>query len=377
MKKISMLVLLLVIFLFPTNNYAQEETYLDVKIGKTYSENEVLTITSAENLYLVDADYNKILDLNSKSVTVTLKDNKIEVKSDSQTYSTDFPQDGSMLIGTDGFLKVKNEYRGYISFRVIENKLYVINSVELENYLKGVVPRELSPSYPIEALKAQAICSRGFALNNINKYSKLGYNLDDTTNCQAYEGKTIENENSNKAVDETKGIYATYDGKVANTIYGASSGGTTANANEVWMGDSISYLKAIEDPYSSNYTWECEFGLDEINKALKASGKDVGDFLNFNIAEVDSSGRVKNIDIVGTDKTETVTGSQFRNIFGNMKLKSTLFTISATEKGIAFNGKGFGHGVGMSQLGAVEMAKTGKNANEIIGFYFPGVILNK
>ncbi|RVU55280.1 SpoIID/LytB domain-containing protein [Anaerosphaera multitolerans] len=378
MKKIFFLALIAISLILPIKNYAQEgQTYLDVKIGKSYGENEVVSIVSTKNIYLVDADYNKVLDLNTSSVDVTLKEGKIELKGQSQTHSTDFPQDGSMLLATDGYLKLKNEYRGYISFRVVENKLLVINSLELEDYLKGVVPRELSPSYPIEALKAQAICSRSFALKNINKYEKYGYNLDDTTNCQAYEGKTIENEKTNQAVDETKGIYALYNGKIANTIYGASSGGVTANADDVWSGDAVEYLKTLEDPYSNNYTWEHKLSVEEVNKAIKSASHEIGDFLNFNIKEIDSSGRIKTIELIGTENTVAVTGNNFRNIFGNMKLKSTLFNITIEDDQVIFKGKGFGHGVGMSQLGAVEMAKTGKTANDIISFYFPGVILNK
>lgn len=377
MKKIIVLAVLLITCIIPISTYAQEGNYLDVKIGKSYLNNETVKINSTKDIYIVDSDLNKIQNLNTKEVLVTLKNNKIEFKSNNQVYSSDFPQNGSLLIGTDDYFKMTNTYRGYISYRVVNNKLAIINHVEMEDYLKGVIPKELSPSYPKDALKAQAICSRSFALKNINKYKKYGYNLDDTTNSQVYRGKTVEDIRTNKAVDETKGLVAKYNEEIANTIFGASSGGKTANAQEVWGGNSVLYLSSMEDPYSTKYIWEHSVDKNKINDVLLKNKINVGNFLNFNVAEKDVSGRNKTIEIIGTEKTEKITGNKFRNIFGNTNLKSTLFDIINSDEKITFSGKGYGHGVGMSQYGAVEMAKQGKNYIDIITFYFPGVTLNK
>lgn len=377
MKKIIVLAVLLITCIIPISTYAQEGNYLDVKIGKSYLNNETAKINSTKDIYIVDSDLNKIQNLNTKEVLVTLKNNKIEFKSNNQVFSSDFPQNGSLLIGTDDYFKMTNTYRGYISYRVVNNKLAIINHVEMEDYLKGVIPKELSPSYPKDALKAQAICSRSFALKNINKYKKYGYNLDDTTNSQVYRGKTVEDIRTNKAVDETKGLVAKYNEEIANTIFGASSGGKTANAQEVWGGNSVLYLSSMEDPYSTKYIWEHSVDKNKINDVLLKNKINVGNFLNFNVAEKDVSGRNKTIEIIGTEKTEKITGNKFRNIFGNTNLKSTLFDIINSDEKITFSGKGYGHGVGMSQYGAVEMAKQGKNYIDIITFYFPGVTLNK
>lgn len=377
MKKIIVLAVLLITCIIPISTYAQEGNYLDVKIGKSYLNNETAKINSTKDIYIVDSDLNKIQNLKTKEVLVTLKNNKIEFKSNNQVFSSDFPQNGSLLIGTDDYFKMTNTYRGYISYRVVNNKLAIINHVEMEDYLKGVIPKELSPSYPEDALKAQAICSRSFALKNINKYKKYGYNLDDTTNSQVYRGKTVEDIRTNKAVDETKGLVAKYNEEIANTIFGASSGGKTANAQEVWGGNSVLYLSSMEDPYSTKYIWEHSVDKNKINDVLLKNKINVGNFLNFNVAEKDVSGRNKTIEIIGTEKTEKITGNKFRNIFGNTNLKSTLFDIINSDEKITFSGKGYGHGVGMSQYGAVEMAKQGKNYIDIITFYFPGVTLNK
>lgn len=376
MKKIILLAVLLMICIIPISTYAQEDNYLDVKIGNSYSNNETVSISSEENISLMDSNLKEIQSLNSKEILVTLKNGKIELRNKDQIISSDFPQNGNLLMGTSGYFKINNVYRGFISFRVVDNKLLIINHVNMEDYLKGVVPKELSYTYPKEALKAQAVCSRCFAIKNINKYEKYGYNLDDTTNSQVYGGKTVENERSNAAVDETKGVIAMFNNEVANTIFGASSGGKTANAAEVWAGEPIFYLCSREDPYSRDYTWQYSLEKNKIRDILLKNKIDIGEFLNFNVAEQDVSGRNKTIEIIGTKKTEKITGNKFRSIFGNTNLKSTLFDIANSKEIITFNGRGYGHGVGMSQYGAVEMAKQGKNYTDIITFYFPGVTLN-
>ncbi|WP_036728839.1 SpoIID/LytB domain-containing protein [Peptoniphilus mikwangii] len=376
MKK-NFLVILIMLLLTPFSVYAEDDTYFNIKIGKTYTEGSEINVTSKSNIYLVDADYNKIIDLNSKTVTAVLKSGKIILKNKEQIYSNDLVQDGAMMLATDDYLKVNNEYRGYIYFKNLKGNLIVINHIKLEDYLKGVVPKELSAEYPIEALKAQAICSRGFALKNINKYKKLGYNLDDTTNSQVYSGKSCEKDKSNRAVDETNGVYATFEGKVADTIFGASSGGCTADIKDVWGGNGLSYLTVIEDPYSLKYTWNYSLDKSKMTDMLKNNSINIGELLSINITDYDNSGRIKKVDLIGSNSTVNITGNKFRNIFGNTKIKSALFTVSDLGSSFKFDGKGYGHGVGMSQYGAVEMAKEGKSYREIIHFYFPGVELNK
>lgn len=376
MKKLFMLAVLLFVVIVPLKTYAQEIDYLDVKIGKNYSENQSIKLKSNKDIYLLDKNLNKIKDLNTKNLNITLKSGKIEIKNNNNIIFNDFSKDGEFLLGSDDFLTIDNAYRGYISFRILNNNIHVVNHVELEDYLKGVVPKELSASYPLDALKAQAICSRSFAIKNINKLKKNGYNLDDTTRCQVYKGKTAEEERSNKAVDETKGQVAFYNNQIANTIFGASSGGITANASEVWGGNATNYLSSFEDPYSKTYKWDHKVSKDDINNILIKNKINIGKFLNLNVTEKDISGRIKMIEIIGTEKTEKISGNTFRNILGNTKLKSTLFDIKDEDNDLIFQGRGYGHGVGMSQYGAVEMAKQGKNYTDIITFYFPGVTLN-
>lgn len=367
---------LICIMLIPNYAMAKENTYVNVKIGKSVPVNEKIKITSEKNIYLITADQKKSANLNTNTVYVSVNNNKIVLSSGSFVYSKDFPSNGALMIGSDSPLNYGNPYRGNMFFKIINNKIVVINNVELESYLKGVVPNELSEEYPLEALKAQAITSRTFALSNINKYKKLGYNLDDTTNCQVYRGIKSEAKSTNKAVESTEDIVALYNDKIANTIFGASSGGVTASVHEVWGGNKIGYLSSINDPYSTKYTWDYKIKTDEFIKKLQQFKK-FSQITAINIMESDSSGRVSKISIDTDAGQFTLKGVELRDLLGTTKLKSTLFSVKYTVDNIEFSGKGYGHGVGLSQYGAVEMAKQGKDCSEIMKFYFPGIKLQK
>ncbi len=376
MKKLFLMVLLFVVVIFPSESFA-EDNYFKVKIGKALSDGESITVTSESPVYIVDSSLNNVLDLNTEKVVVTYSGGKVILKDGDRQFSSDFSAKGALFLASDKVLKIKNAYRGCITFIENKGKLDIINYIELEDYLKGVVPKEISPSSHEEALKAQAIVARSFALSNKNKYIKQGYNLNDTTACQVYGGQSAEKEKSSKAVMDTAGIVAMYDGKIANTIYGASSGGFISDASEVWGGEPIAYMVAKEDPYSPIYEWEHEITKDSMTSLMKKSEYLSGELLSINIVEYDSSGRAKNIEIVGTEGTKAITGSKFRALLGNTKVKSTLFEIQLMEESYIIKGKGYGHGVGLSQMGAMEMAKNNFSYEEILNFYFPNITLKK
>ncbi|CDZ75045.1 sporulation protein SpoIID [Peptoniphilus sp. ING2-D1G] len=376
MKKLFLLILLFITIIFPDESFA-EDNYFKVKIGKALNDGESITITSESPIYIVDSSLNKILDLNTKKITINYSTGKVILKDGDRQFSSDFSSKGTLFLASDKVLKIKNAYRGCITFIENDNKLDIINYIELEDYLKGVVPKEISPSSHEEALKAQAVVARSFALSNKNKYIKQGYNLNDTTACQVYGGQSAEKEKSNKAVIDTAGVVAMYDGKIANTIYGASSGGFISDASEVWGGESVPYMIAKEDPYSPVYEWEYEISKDSEVSLLKKADYLSGDLVSIDIAEYDSSGRAKNLQIVGTEGTKTITGSKFRSLLGNTKVKSTLFEIQITEDTYMIKGKGYGHGVGLSQMGAMEMAKNEFSYEEILNFYFPNITIKK
>ncbi|MDO5715865.1 MAG: SpoIID/LytB domain-containing protein [Tissierellia bacterium] len=371
MKKL--LYLLIILLLVSITGYAKSIQYLDIKIGKSYQPKEEIILTSESDFYLGTRENKKIQPLNTKKFTVVFEDGKIILRNGNLTIA-DFPHHGEMIIGSHSPIQVENttlKYRGGMNFRINNNQLDLINRVSMEDYLKGVVPKEMSPSFPSEALKAQAVCSRSFALANQNKYQKYGYNLNDTTSSQVYRGLNVEKSSTNAAVQETENEILTYQGEVANAIFCASSGGVTAAAHEVWGGKEIPYLICHKDDYSM-HPWTLKLSQE----GLKNYG--IGNVKDIQIVERDSSGRVQLIKILGDNGEKTISGNIFRSIYGNTIMKNTFFDIEKKENGFLLTGNGYGHGVGMSQYGAVEMAKSKKDYREILDFYFPGTkLVNK
>ncbi|NLY21669.1 MAG: SpoIID/LytB domain-containing protein [Tissierellia bacterium] len=435
MKKTKVLAVFLIVLLFSSISiFAYSGDYYDIKIGKNYSQGETVRISSDNDIFILDSynfDVNRSYYSGFEYLDIGLDSYGDLSVFDDEGYEVDVRNDDILLgnIGSNSVVTVNGKkYRGYISFVINSNRLNIINKVEVDDYLKGVLPKEMSQSFPIEALKAQAIASRSFAYVNKDKYIKNGYNLDDTTASQVYGGMEVETDKTNQAVDETRGIMMYYNGDVANAFFHATSGGVTEASKDAWNGEYIPYLQSIEDPYSTKHkstNWEISYSLSELTKLL--SNKD--DFGNINGLEITSrtsSGRAKEITIYGSNKTGTMTASNFRNSLGNTKCKSTLFEILggsstvtqideakieeilsrpnpkyATDEGeievvnfyklialsentttsnssvssddIVIKGKGYGHGVGMSQYGAMEMAENGMDYKDILEHYFRGV----
>lgn len=207
-------------------------------------------------------------------------------------------------------------YRGVIEVVKGQSKgLTAVNQVNMEEYLYGVVPCEVSASWHTEALKAQAVAARSMATFQYSRFVSRGYNLVDTTTSQVYRGITAEHINTTQAVDATSGKIATYNGKVAETLYSASSGGYTADAKYVW-GNSVPYLVAKPDPYEVNHSpWTRKITLKEIEKCVANAGKNIGTVEGVRINEYSQSGRVNSLTILGTKGEYTVTNENTRTFF--------------------------------------------------------------
>lgn len=370
MKKILLLALFLV--LLPLNIFAKEDyDKIDIKIGKSLSAGESLKVKSKSNLKVVTSDEQVINNTNNKEINIKFDGKNINLNGKNFKLNN-FPQNGAFLISSDSPIyvdKIKRNYGGAISFRVNNKKLDIVNRVEMDEYLKGVLPKEMSPSFPMESLKAQALCSRSFAINNYNKFIKDGYNLDDTTRSQVYYGKDVEEKTTNKAVEETIGQVIKYDGKVAETIFCASSGGYTVASSEAWGGNSVPYLISKEDPYSV-HPWKYELKNSDLKKL------NLSDVFSVSL-DYNNSNRVNNLTFSTSKGDVKIKATDFRQKIGNTIIKSTLFDVNVIGNKVFVSGKGYGHGVGMSQYGAVEMAKKGSNYKDIIGFYFPGTNIEK
>ncbi len=264
-----------------------------------------------------------------------------------------------------------SRYRGELEIQKNGHGIKVINVIDLEEYLYGVLKCEMSAKAPLEALKAQAIIARTFALANLKKHEQEGYNLCPNIHCQVYKGMDAETDNIIEAVDSTKGQILTYDGEIAQTFYHSSCGGVTAEALSVW-GKDIPYLKEIYDPFckASNDNWNYTISLSAIQNILN-----IGNISSIYTDGKGSGGRAKNIIIEHTSGKTTIAASKFRLMLGSDKIWSTMLTIVKNGDKVTFQGKGKGHAVGLCQKGAVSMGTLGYNYKQILGFYYPGVYL--
>lgn len=220
-------------------------------------------------------------------------------------------------------------YRGVIEVVNGQSKgLTAVNQVNMEDYLYGVVPCEVSASWHVESLKAQAVAARSMATFQYNRFVSRGYNLVDTTTSQVYRGITSEDKRTTAAVDATAGEVAMYNGAVAETVYSASSGGYTADAKYVW-GNSVPYLVAKPDPYETDHVpWTRQITLKEIEKCVANAGKDVGTVEGVRIDSYSQSGRVNSLTILGTKGEYTVTKENTRTFFNGSNdgsLKSRMY----------------------------------------------------
>jgi stage II sporulation protein D len=279
---------------------------------------------------------------------------------------------GNNPINVDG----KN-YRGRIKIMVNSRRgLDVINVADMETYLKGVVPREMNGKWDMEALKAQAVVARTYALYQIEKNSREAFDVCSTTNSQVYGGMDAELQNTSRAVDLTKGIVLLNGNRPALVYYHANSAGRTEDAIDVWSSD-IPYLRGRDDQFSLKMTdlkWSCTLSLEAIRSVLGRQNIKVGRISDIEITDLTGSGRVKNIVIRQEGGRElNMGGNQFRTMVDPAMIKSALFVIRKNGKTVRFEGKGAGHGVGMSQWGALVMAREGFGYQDILKFYFPGL----
>ena len=233
------------------------------------------------------------------------------------------------------------KYNGLFQYlRTTGGSLSVINIVDLDDYVKGVVPYEMSASWPIEALKAQAVCARTY-VSRLNRHSGDGFDICSTTHCQVYYGRNRADARSDQAVDETAGICAYYNGKLIEAVYSSSNGGASEDAKNVWGGDTP-YLKGKLDPYEAmitipNYQYTVTFSAQELEQILAKKGKNIGTVTDLYVSEFTALGNVKEVTFVGTSGTHTVKQESCRTFFNGVisgkSVRSLRYTITGGSGG--------------------------------------------
>ncbi|MBR2209072.1 MAG: SpoIID/LytB domain-containing protein [Synergistaceae bacterium] len=437
------------------------DVYVRLSGGSSYNIG-----TTSGNLAMTDAD-GRLANL-GESTNISVSGGNVNIMG----HSFAMP----VRLSSPGLLKFNGRtYRG--SF-LITQRGGLLNVVELENYLRGVLPAEVGASWHEQALRAQAITARTYVLRQSLNRADKGYDVVDTDADQVYKGAGVETAKTNKAVSSTAGAVLTYGNELAQTYFHSDSGGHTANIKDVW-GRDIPYLTGV--PEVVNYkspvaVWNARFSSEKIRSVVKkVTGADIGTIKEIQVSDVDEGGRAINMTFIGTNGTRTMKAAQFRLNLDPKTLKSTMFTPSCgafnakkndstggglvgvhktsntksnltfeEEQGIAqmsangvftttelidmltnpdkkknyykigldrsarqkvkiptqkqastpklnkygysiekvgnefvFYGRGWGHGVGMCQWGAMAMAEQGWTAEKILMHYYPGTVIKR
>ncbi|MBQ4110419.1 MAG: SpoIID/LytB domain-containing protein [Clostridia bacterium] len=333
--------------------------------------------------------------------------------------------DNPVLITSSGTMKIEAKdstltlngsgHRGILEFSGNSGYVSVISILSMEEYLYGVVSCEIGSGAPLEAKKAQAVCARTYAMANMGKHSPEGFDLCATQDCQVYGGMATENATTIQAVNETAHQLLRHNGQLVNAYYSASCGGKTADAISVWKIDR-NYLKSATDDGCESYTWEENLDYNKLSHSLAKIGKGVGKLKDINIAERSSDGSVTKLEFIGEYGTSVIEKEAVRTFLG---VKSQYFDFTDEEheivipvnsneeekkypyishkysveemiiNGLLMNctelvlketvpsktkikGYGYGHRVGMCQLGAINHAKNGWDYHKILAHYYNG-----
>lgn len=302
--------------------------------------------------------------------------------------------------------KVDSFFRGYL--RLVKNNgaLTVINVLNVEEYVYGVLPSEMFATWPVEALKAQAVLARTLALKRLGQFESKGYDFENSTRSQVYLGVLKERDRAIAAVDSTRGVVLTNNGKLSEIFFGSNSGGHTVNngyglasyrgvpefkANynfplsenrlyDYLMPGFPSFSKATGKSIST-YRWQRLFYVKQIAQLMTAAGYPCSKVYDFEVLKRNISGHVEKIKIKTDKATYTISNElKIRKALGN--LRSSLFLVETIKNdnqvmAFLFWGGGFGHGIGMSQYGAKGMAEANYNWKQIIKHYFPKLALRK
>lgn len=279
--------------------------------------------------------------------------------------------------------------RIYLGFRryqgeleIIKNKnsgLDVVNIIDLEEYLKGVLYHEVSHHWPLEALKTQAIISRTYALYRKTENSSQYYDLKADTSSQMYGGATSEKDATSHAVKLTRGKVLFYNDKILPAYFHSCCGGHTEDAGQLWKVD-LAPLKGVAGPYcrgTKHWKWRSKVKLDDIARAVNTKGDKIFTIEGIEILSRNNSGRVKEVSIKSPWKKITISGKELRQWIGANQLRSTNFTVKIDGDVAIFTGYGWGHGVGLCQWGAYRLSYQRWTAEDILQYYYPGSKINE
>ncbi|HPQ53793.1 MAG TPA: SpoIID/LytB domain-containing protein [Spirochaetota bacterium] len=338
------------------------------QLSSESQEVRVLIKKTSDNIVISSASKIRISDKKTGRITYNNSGKKIIFR----TERIDSPV---MIESWNTPLKINGiPYRGSIELHNVLGKMHVINILKLDEYLYGVVPSEMPVSWNVEALKAQAIAARTYALYHISRKKNALYDLDATTRSQVYRGVAVEDKRSNWAVHSTSGEIGVYQHKPILSYFHSTCGGKTIDDKYVWDGHDLPYLDGIQCPFcqkSPKYEWTEELSVDEMKRALRKEYSDIRTIKGVSFKKI--NGRVVSVVIRHDNGRIKITGNQFRLLVSPRKIKSLFFKAKKTKYGLSFTGHGWGHGVGMCQYGAKGMAEKGVGYKGILKYYYKGI----
>lgn len=375
MKKIILLLSLLIY----TNTFCVDDLIgailehsfgLTLRVGLvSYGAPQKFTIKSIGGSIEIITE-NKIIDMEPNSIyEIKYSNGFVIIDGEEYTNVEIRKKDIVASIGVSSDGKNFRIYRGFMEVLPERDKngLLLINNVLSEEYLYSVVACEIDPNFGAEAIKAQAVAARTYLYAGLKIGKHKGYDLVDTTADQVYKGMTFEKELVTNMVNETENEIMTFEDEPIAAYYHANSGGKTANIEDVWIGAKpLSYLKAVFDTDGVEKTrtgnWQYKISKSDISRIFNDRVE--------KISVVDMrDGRVYKVKV--NDKV--ISGAELRKLIGYTNLPSTMFSVEEEWGAFIFNGKGSGHGVGMSQVGAAILGEKGFKYIDILKYYYTGI----
>ncbi len=385
-KKINPLfnknILILLIFLISFQNqsvHASREPIIRVLIKK----DKKLRVRSDSSIPLIIKG-NKFFNKRVKGLTILDNRNRKSLFFDNEKDKIYDLNNDIIIRSTDrrGIWVGNQRYSGIINLILKDNQIYVVNKLGIEKYLSSVVGAEMPHKWPLEALKAQAIASRTYALK---KKGNLLFDIDSTQKDQVYSGLESRTIKTQRAVRSTRSLIIVHNNKLINALFHSSSGTQTENSEDVWS-NKYDYLRSVKDfdRYNPKLIWKKVFTKDELKNLFPT----IGGIEGIKIVKKSNTGRIKSLKIIGEYGSKQMLGKDFRS---KLKLNSTLFNysfikessdedinsnqklINVTKPYFLISGRGSGHGVGMSQWGAKYMASKGATAEEILKHFYKGI----
>ncbi len=270
-------------------------------------------------------------------------------------------------------------YRNAVDIIPDEKGLLVVNDLPLEDYLAGIINSEISSQWSMEAVKAQAVVARSYAVFQREARKNCEYQLESTVQDQVYDGSDGEDSRAVRGVRETAGEVLTYEGKVVQAFFHSSCGGHTEASENVWS-VALPYLRGVDCKYcltSPSVSWQQTMSLRKLESLLRKGGYDVPGLRGIIFLDRDKSGRITTLSLLFARGSRNISAVDFRKTVGYGVIKSTNFDVRICGENAVFAGVGFGHGVGLCQWGAKKRAEEGFNYREILSYYYPGTVLEK